>query len=271
MSGTVCRGIVLAVLAVPMSFGVAQAGRNAGGALVVHTNDNVSYGGRFPHDYWCHLSVPSTCEELNTRSDRYDPLPALVWFLWAFPADAHPEVRALRLGVVTDFTDYYVDFWWVCGPGAVEDPTPEWPMGGGDVITFDTPVYDKLFKFYWFVVFGWGPGVFFGTGPDPRVGFASFTDNSNHPVEDRCDLFGQVRWGEPGWNECPQWPTGACCFGEDCEVTTEAYCAQHGGRYIGDGVPCEPQNPCIPVPIRQATWGQVKAGYRWGRAERSAR
>jgi len=262
MSSTSYRALLLAVLAVPLTFGAAHGGRNAGGALVVHTNDSVVYNARYSHDYYCRTTVPSTCEELGTRSDRYDPLIAVVWFLWAFPPDAHPEVKELRLGVVTDFTLDYTETWWVCGPGAVEDQTPDWPVGGGDVITFDTPVYDRLFKFYCFTLYGLEPGVFFGTGPDPRVGFASFTDSSDPPVEDRCHLFGQVHWGEPGWNECPQWPTGACCFGEDCEVTTEAYCVEHGGRYIGDEVPCEPQDPCIPVPVREATWGQIKATYR---------
>ncbi len=38
-------------------------------------------------------------------------------------------------------------------------------------------------------------------------------------------------------------PTGACCVGTDCSITTEAACTEAGGTYQGDGTPCDP-NPC---------------------------
>src|SRR6185436_9319202 len=39
----------------------------------------------------------------------------------------------------------------------------------------------------------------------------------------------------------PPSPTGACCDGEDCSITTEEACE---GEYQGDGTDCDP-NPCI--------------------------
>lgn len=41
----------------------------------------------------------------------------------------------------------------------------------------------------------------------------------------------------------PPTPTGACCIGTDCSITTEAACTEAGGTYQGDGSPCDP-NPC---------------------------
>src|SRR5438477_2679657 len=42
----------------------------------------------------------------------------------------------------------------------------------------------------------------------------------------------------------PVTPTGACCVGEVCSITTAAACADLGGDYQGDGTPCDP-NPCL--------------------------
>jgi hypothetical protein len=38
-------------------------------------------------------------------------------------------------------------------------------------------------------------------------------------------------------------PTGACCVGSSCNVTTEALCIAGGGEYKGDWTDCDP-NPC---------------------------
>ena len=74
---TVMLGVM--VLASP----AAMAGKNAGGAMVVHTNDacwwtqNVCY----LFDIW----FPDiACADLNTRTDRSETRPALIWFLSLF-------------------------------------------------------------------------------------------------------------------------------------------------------------------------------------------
>lgn len=55
-------------------------------------------------------------------------------------------------------------------------------------------------------------------------------------------------------------PTGACCINTSCQVLTPTACAQAGGRYVGDDVPCVP-NPCA-TPAKSSSWGQIKGGYR---------
>lgn len=54
---------------------------------------------------------------------------------------------------------------------------------------------------------------------------------------------------------------GACCVGHECYLLGEHECADEGGVYQGDGVPCAP-NPCAPVPTLPSSWGRVKGTYR---------
>jgi hypothetical protein len=75
---------------------------------------------------------------------------------------------------------------------------------------------------------------------------------------------------DPNPCSCPP-PVGACCTDPDgdgypnvCTITTEFDCT---GEWLGsDYSTCDP-NPCPccpppPVPVREGTWGQIKANYR---------
>jgi hypothetical protein len=46
-----------------------------------------------------------------------------------------------------------------------------------------------------------------------------------------------------GWGGCPVAP-GACCTGDDCVMTSALACAQLGGVFQGNGVPCS-ENSCV--------------------------
>jgi hypothetical protein len=72
-------------------------------------------------------------------------------------------------------------------------------------------------------------------------------------------------WTDCDPNPCEQ-PTGACCNLDtrECVVLTAQECDQqtYPHQYMGDYTTCDP-NPCpVPVPVRQSTWGRIKAGYR---------
>jgi hypothetical protein len=57
-------------------------------------------------------------------------------------------------------------------------------------------------------------------------------------------------------------PIGACCFSSgDCLLGTEADCEGAGGRYVGDGVACDP-DPCGSTPAEDTTWGQMKSRFQ---------
>lgn len=52
-------------------------------------------------------------------------------------------------------------------------------------------------------------------------------------------------------------PSGACCIGSVCRITSEQDCP---GTWYGEGSSCDP-NPC-PTPAVETSWGQIKADYR---------
>ncbi len=54
----------------------------------------------------------------------------------------------------------------------------------------------------------------------------------------------------------------ACCFADGhCEFIRTGDCAAHGGVAQGPGSVCDP-NPCQATPVRQASWGAVRALFR---------
>jgi len=59
----------------------------------------------------------------------------------------------------------------------------------------------------------------------------------------------------------PCTPAGACCINDVCVILTEVECGEAAGTYTGDGVACEPENPCA-MPVEESTWGRIKNSYR---------
>lgn len=57
---------------------------------------------------------------------------------------------------------------------------------------------------------------------------------------------------------------GACCIGDqgECRFLTRSECDALQGIYQGDGIPCEPENPCQGVPTEARTWGRIRQDYR---------
>jgi hypothetical protein len=43
----------------------------------------------------------------------------------------------------------------------------------------------------------------------PLTGTATFLSDDDPPVIDEIEQFGQIRWHEPGYNECPEDPASA--------------------------------------------------------------
>jgi hypothetical protein len=78
--------LMLGVLALICS--PAMAGKNMGGAMVVHTDDNVNWTGTICDMF--DTVVPQVCEDLNTRTDKDDYTTALIWFIAAFPDGSIP-------------------------------------------------------------------------------------------------------------------------------------------------------------------------------------
>jgi hypothetical protein len=221
----------------------AMAGRNANGAMVVHTDNSVIYT---PSDFYCNSVMPPECPGLNANATGGLQAEQVIWLVAAFRPEASPGVTTLQFGIEHNLpaNQGYFTAYAACGPGAIELQDAGWPQTGfGNLVAYSGPVFSHSFQFYWFAVFVDGPGNFFGTRSYPGTGEAKFVDDGNPPVEDLCTLFGTVRWDGAGGNHCPEPPLvrGACCFPDGhCEVLDPAQC---GGVYMGDDTVCNP-NPC---------------------------
>ena len=117
----------------------ALAGKNANGALIVHTEHYSHYYGpcNDPPDI-------STCEEAATQTDEDINTPAMIWVYAAFHETATPGVTHIRFGNDHNLPQYYHNRWGFCGPaGTVEIPDqgwPDFPGTAGNMVVFGSPV-----------------------------------------------------------------------------------------------------------------------------------
>jgi hypothetical protein len=226
------------------------AGKNAGGALVVHTADYSYY---FPPDF-CGADYvdPGTCENAGTESTvdgNFDA--AIVWLLAAFPSGSDPGVTVIYFGLEHNLPFGFFAASSFCGPeGTLEIPDTGWPNDwetAGNSVAFGAPIAgQQLFMFYYLAA--WGvEGNYLGTGINPTGGYAGFVSDDNPGVLDEIHLFGRMEWFAPGWNQCPNGaPIEACCFDDGtCQELLPAECEAQGGTPWGFGTVCDP-NPCPP-------------------------
>ncbi len=223
------------------------AGKNGGGAMIVHTNDAYTYMSGTACT--TPLGEPAACEEAITRTDR--SAGSVVWFLAAFAPESSPVLASVYFGVRYDsaLLDPIVSYASCGPPGTLEIPDDGWPNEGtGTTIGFPSPISgDHMIPFYVFVIDNASEtvGAYFGTGVNPLGGYAAFYDDSFPPFEDRCTRFGEVRWYEPGSNSCPALPQpGACCLPDaSCRIVAyKDFCDDLHGVYLGDGSTCD--SPC---------------------------
>ncbi len=240
--------LFLFLLALPLTGpDIAQAGKNARGAMIVHCLDEVVYTDTFD---WCgdDYDDPGSCENAVTRSDASETDASVIWAIAAFHETSNPGVTVVYFGLDHNLPLGYVTASSFCGPdGTLEIPDAGWPddVGAGNSIAFGEPIVgNRLFPFYWFGIYGF-EGAYFGTAVNPTGGYAGFESDDIPSIPDECFNFGQVRWYTPGYNECPEPPAlGACCFvtGE-CQLLMVEECTALGGDFQGDGTVCDP-NPC---------------------------
>ena len=89
------------LLALGLAFASASgAGRNEGGALIVHTDDAVSYTFNVC-DLFPDLGLAS-CAEANTRTDLDEATPALIWIIAAWHSTVSPLVTQVGFGLEHD-------------------------------------------------------------------------------------------------------------------------------------------------------------------------
>ena len=223
----------------------SQAGRNAGGMMLVHTDNSLIY--TLTDDY-CLSTTPDHCVDYVNTSTKTVEEVTVIWLMAAFVANASPGVTTLQFGIHHNLpvNQGYFDRYSACGPGLIELPDQGWPEVNvcGNLVAYSTAVYDHSFPFYWFAVWHDDDTNFFGTRTYPGTNEAKFVDDGNPPIEDLCYNFATLRWGLPGEMGCvpDHFGYGACCFPNgSCSMLLETECQ---GMFMGDNTSCEP-NPCL--------------------------
>ncbi|MBD3162917.1 MAG: hypothetical protein GF346_10930 [Candidatus Eisenbacteria bacterium] len=215
------RSLLLTLCILALAAAPAVAGKNAGGAMIVHTQNSEQYTGIMaPCGATYDQYAPASCEEAVTQADiGSSSQRQLLWYLAAFHPDADPGVTVVYFGHNHNFPpgEGWLDTWNFCGPdGTLEVADPGWPeeVTAGNSVAFGSPIVDEhLFPFYWFGAYGF-EGAFMATGANPTGGYAGFVSDDNPGVLDEIDKFGTLRFYEPGENECPAPPV-------QCEIVVE--------------------------------------------------
>jgi len=230
-----------------------MAGRNADGAMLLHTNDACSFSTGW--DYCGDLGpysapLPATCDELVTTTTRDIAIESIVWMVAAFADASSPSVKSFQTGLYGDITPDMFSGWGFCPSNGLEIPDATWPgPNSGTAVTYLFPaITSHLFKIYYFACGAPFSGAIMRSGD--YVGgdhHAEWADDSDPAVIDYVFRFGSVGWGVAGSKDCPIPPTtGACCFPDGtCQVLDETICTGQGGAFQGLGTVCDP-NPCPP-------------------------
>jgi len=230
---------------------LALAGPNEGGVIFVHYSD---VGVVPPEAVWVDGGLTSLA---NANAQAPADTPSM-WFAYAaFNGCALPRVSVVSWGC--QFDAGVTGLLWWTGPAGSSELKYEpqsgegifWPYPGtGELLGFASALTGQIDELYCFP--GYGPeGATFGLTPNPDpVQGGVFADDGNPSVLDVIAGFGVMGFGVPGYvpTVVEHFP-GACCFPDGhCEYVCESAC---DGNFLGEMIPCEPQNPC-PPPIMGA-------------------
>lgn len=243
----------------------ASAGPHAYGVLVPHLNPTIEFSYTSGVDYQG-FSDLRDCEDAISEGQVL-PEQAQVWFVLASFADSPGPVD---LGGVDfglgSFDGGRIAFaaYGPCNDGYLEIPDDGWPgPNRGTALIFDIddiPHRSELEEIYWFATYVYAE-VLVPFSVNPTTDMGVFGSQDIPPQTDEIWDFGEMGFGRSGYNPCaPFILTGACCLGEECQITTRDECEAREGRYKGDNRPCFP-NPCREETV-ETSWGRLKDIYR---------
>ncbi|MFB3910092.1 MAG: hypothetical protein ACE15D_17015 [Candidatus Eisenbacteria bacterium] len=203
ITGIVAAGLLL------LSALTVRAGKNADGALIVHTDNTVTYTAT--GDYCgVDLRMPGSCEDAVARSNKNSKTPAVIWILAAFPEESDPAVAGIQFGVEHNLPQGQegVVAYQACGESPLELPDDGFPgTPGGTLVAYGEPVSGStLFPVCWVAAYG-SLGDSLRTAEYPGSGHSYFADDSVPAVEDEITNFGILRWQSDGMNDCPGGPS----------------------------------------------------------------
>ena len=221
--------------------GLAQAGPNAGGTLIVHHTPGVLTS-TDATDY-CDSAVLASCEAAITTVEL-DVVRRLWTVMAAFHPTSNPRLSGIVFGVDYDPNVVTIDYHAGCGDFQLD--TGSWPgPGSGTALTWNSTRTTRLTPVYYFAGYGYANPATFSIINHPSQGL-SFADDSVPSELDPVAGTGVLGFGMPGSAPCPieTDPVGACCFLTGaCTVLNAVECADNAGAYQGDNSECAP-NPC---------------------------
>jgi hypothetical protein len=217
------RYCTLAVLGLVTAATSALGGPNAGGVLVIHTDDTVNYtsdqesymgmsGLDCDNDFDCPpYDVPCPTTMPNPTSLRPAAETSVWWVLAAFPRpeegseEVCPEVAGLTFGIQWD-GEFDIAILAYGTDSDLELSQPGWPayLTTGTALTWQTPKRGQVFEIYWFAGYSYSglPEQFRLTSHPTQP--AEFADNSVPVVKDAIAGFGRLGLaGEVGNNPVP--------------------------------------------------------------------
>ena len=229
----------------------------AGGCFIAHYVEALGYSSDPPTLGWCDEYVANhaiTYHDQQVNEIYTTSYLASSWFvIAAWMEDKEWCGTEYGFGVF-DPAIFVFSEWGGCYPpdGGLEIPTAGWP-GPNEGIAF--VVTGAAWMGNYVPVMHFGGYAYAGEGVipldiDPPTMFAGFSNCAAPPMP-----FDAVELGGMGINMGGIYaqPTeiivrGACCLPDYvCEFWTYEECMQMDGEYLGDNIPCEPDNPCLPT------------------------
>lgn len=121
----------------------AQAGPNAGGVVIAHVNEGLTYTA--DNTGYCGQSSIEWCSSADTRVDGAGLF--VFYAIAAFPSS--PRLAGITFGVDYDAEQIVLVEWGSCGDFTL--PTNQWPApGSGVAVTWDVGQTDRAIEVYWF-------------------------------------------------------------------------------------------------------------------------
>ncbi len=231
-----------------------------GGALVGHSIDVMPYTTSPPVGGWCAeyaSHAVSSFEELDTELP-WHPF-GNIWYVLA----AWETESKIWCGTEFGFGNYdssvygFLEFFPCYPVGGLEIATSDWPgpNEGTAFVTTGTPWSGNWVPVYWFGGYSYPPSYGATVMPisvDPPTNFCGFSNCQNPPISYAVE---EAQRGAMGVNMpgmVPVWPEQpgpwACCLPQPsgtCVMLLEQECLTLGGTWLGEGVTCEPVNPCL--------------------------
>lgn len=200
--------------------GAALAGPNAGGVMLLHTDNAVvytadtNYAGLSGHP--CLPNTFGDCPEpdnlcgcswvtsggIKTASTRALGEVSVVWLLAAFPDNACARVKAAVFGITWtgDPSGSQLAFGTYGNAGDLEIPQAGWPgQNLGNAITFGSTKHGEIIELYWFSIYAYIETEMKVRGNPAQGNRAEFGDDSTPALVDAVAGFGGMGFGgNPG-------------------------------------------------------------------------